>query len=133
MFFFFFFFFFWIFKLFWFFLNYYFSDIGSGVGLWLEKTYQYGCHLSVLSHRAPGTAECDESYCIKGDHIWASGECFYHESYCDVVMTIYEFQIFVTSVPGVGRGICPYRHRGGVYPYMGPSIPPLVFGLTKMP
>ena len=37
--------------------------------VWLVKTYQYGCHPSVLSHHALGTAECDESYYIEGDHI----------------------------------------------------------------
>ena len=52
--------------------NFYFCDVSSGVGLWLVKTYQYGCHPSVLSHHALGTVECDESYCNeRGDHIWS--------------------------------------------------------------
>ena len=88
---------------------------------WLVNTYPCGCHPSVLSHHALGTAECDESN-DGGDHIWSSGcgEFFYHESYCDesVVMTIYEFQIFlVTSVPGWGYALI--GHMGGVFPYMG--------------
>ena len=85
-----------IFKFFlMFFFKFFFvtSVPGGGWGYDWWK-HQYGWHLSVLSHRALGTAECDESYCIeRGDHIWSSGEFFYHESYCDVVMTIYGFQI----------------------------------------
>jgi len=56
------------------------------------KTYQYGCHLSVLSHHALGTAECDESYCIEGGHIWSS--------FRRGAGNFWKFNIFVTSVPG---------------------------------
>ena len=62
------------------------------------KTYQYGCHPSVLSHRALGTAEWDESYCIERRTIFARHESYYDER---AVMTIYGFQFFFgTSVPG---------------------------------
>jgi len=99
--------------------------------------FKFLLHPSVLSHRTLGTAECDESYCIEeGNHIWSSGcgEFFYHESYCDesVIMTIYEFQIFCDVSSGGWRRVLLW-HMGGVYPYMGPSIPPQVFGVPKKP
>jgi len=53
--------------------------------------------VTFLSHRTIGTAECDESYCIEG-----AGIFFYHDSYCDVVMTIYGFQIFCDVGSGLG-------------------------------
>ena len=37
----------------------------------IGETYKHGCYSPVLSHHAIGTAECDESYCIEGDHIWS--------------------------------------------------------------
>jgi hypothetical protein len=89
----------------------------------LVKTYQYGCHPSVLSHHALGTAECDESYCIEGNHIWSffrrsAGNYFYHESYCNesVIMTIYGFlniQFFCDVSSGVG--LCSYMGNGCFY------------------
>ena len=43
-----------------------------------------------------------------------------------------DFKLFVTSVPG-GGGVMPlYGHMGGVYPYMGLSYPPRVFGVHNM-
>ena len=96
-------------------------EVRSGVGLWLVNTYQYGCHPSVLSHRALGTAECDESneggpYLVVGvrgillpwvilrregrhDHIWISNFS------CDV---------------GSRGGVMPlYRKWMCLWPYMG--------------
>ena len=103
---------------------------------WLVKTYQYGCHPSVLSHRALGTVECDETYSNeRGDHIWSSGcgEFFYHESCCDerVVMAIYGFQIFcdVSS----GGGVMPlYGKWAGSTHIYGDATTPQVFRGTKM-
>ena len=52
---------------------------------------------------------------------------FYHELYCDesVIMTIYEFQNFVTSVPGVET--CPYMTYGRGLPIYGSLHPSTCF------
>jgi len=106
--------FFWIFK----FLN--FCDVRRKRWSYDWWKHQYGCHLSVLSHRALGTVECDESYSNEGgpylvvglwgmflpwvilrcrhDHIWISN------------FLLRQFR---------GWGYALIGHRGGVYPYMG--------------
>ena len=106
-------------------------EVRSGVGLWLVNTYQYGCHPSVLSHRALGTAECDESneggpYLVVGvrgillpwvtlrregrhDHIWISN-------------------ILWRQFRG---GLCPYRAYGRGIPLYGNAATPQVFRVPK--
>jgi hypothetical protein len=100
---------------------------------WLVNTYPCGCHPSVLSHHALGTAECDESndgggpYLVVGvrgillpwvilrrerrhDHIWISN-------------------IFGDVSSGVG--LCPYRTYGRGIPIYGDAATPRVFGVHK--
>ena len=72
---------------------------------WLVKTYQYGCHPSVLSHHALGMAECDESYCNDGGTIFGrrgAGNSFTmsHTATRASSWPYMNFKFFVTSVPG---------------------------------
>ena len=117
------------------FLNH-FSLLRLLVVFWLVKTYQHGCHPSVLIHHAPGTAECDESYCIEGGPylVVLSSGCvfFYHESYCNesVIMTIYGFlniQFFCDVSSGLG--LCPYMEHGCVYGLIW--FPPSLLGFLE--
>jgi hypothetical protein len=83
--------------------------------LWLVKTYQYGCHPSILSHHALGTAECDESYCIEGDHIWSffrrgAGICF-TMSHTATRASSWSYMDFWTFTNFLWR-----QFRGGVMP-----------------
>ena len=121
------------------FLNH-FSLLRLLVVFWLVKTYQHGCHPSVLSHHALGKTECDESYCIEGNHIWSffrrgagiflSWVILQRERHHDHIW-IFEHSIFlwrqfrVGVMPRNGKWVC-------LWPYMVPSFPPWVFGVHKM-
>jgi hypothetical protein len=101
-------------------------------------TLQEPLSSSVLSHHALGTAECDESYCNeRGNHIWTffrrgAGHSFTmnHTATRASSWPYMDFNFFVTSVPG---DYAPIWHMCGVYPYMGPSIPPQVFMVHNKP
>ena len=100
-----------------------FFSITSVGCFWLVQTYQYGCHPSVLSHHMLGTAECDESYCIEGDHIWSffrrDAGNFFTMSHTATraaswpYMDFLKIQIFCDVSFGVD--ICPYMENGCVY------------------
>jgi hypothetical protein len=100
---------------------------------WLMKTYQYRCHPSVLSHHALGKTECDESYCIEGNHIWSffrrGAGIFFIMSHTATrasswpYMDFWTFKFFVTSVPG--WGYAPIWEMGV---YMHLYGPPSLFG-----
>ena len=102
---------------------------------WLVQTYQYGCHPSVLSHHMLGTAECDESYCIEGDHIWSffcrDAGIFFTMSHTATRaaswphMDFWTFKCFVTSVPGCGY--VPMWEIGVSMPLYGSLLPSLCF------
>jgi hypothetical protein len=102
---------------------------------WLVKTYQYGCHPSVLSHHALGTVECDESNCNeRGDNIWLSGVwgillpwvIVRREGRHDHIWILI---FLVTSVPG--GGVMPLYDIWAGSTHIGEAATPLVFGVTK--
>jgi hypothetical protein len=74
---------------------------------WLVNTYQYGCQPSLLSHRAPGRVECDESYCNERGTIFGrrgAGNSFTmsHTTTRGSSWLYMDFKCVVTSVPVVG-------------------------------
>ena len=71
------------------------------------KTYQYGCHPSVLSDRALGTVECYETYSNERGTIFGrrgAGNSFTmsHAATRGSSWPYMDFKFFVTSVPGNG-------------------------------
>ena len=102
---------------------------------WLVNTCPYGCHPSVLSHHALETVECDESYFNDGGIIFGcrdAGKSFTmsHTATRGSSWPYMDFNFFCDVSSG-GWGYPLIGHMGGVYPYMGPSTPPRVFGVPK--
>ena len=105
---------------------------------WLVKTYQYGCHPSVLSHHALGTVECDESYCNERGTIFGrrgAGNSFTmsHSATRGSSWPYMDFKFFCdVSSGGWGYAlICCGIWRG--LPIYGNVTTPRVLGWLKCP
>ena len=97
---------------------------------WLVKTYQYGCHPSVLSHRALRTAECDESN--EGGSYLVVGVCGILLPWVILRREGRHDHIWISNVLWRQfRGVCPYRAYGRGIPLYGNAATPQVFRVPK--